>query len=86
MTPLPRRWVALAMFEILRALSACEDVVSGIVFTWAVKGSTVDELLVGDPHGVGRRDVEIQGAAGLKEEDLSARLSSREVAFDVNSK
>ncbi len=61
--------VVLAMFEVLRAHCAGEDVVAGIVFSWArllVKGSTVDELLVGDPHGVGRRDVERQvRAAGL---------------------
>ena len=40
------------MFELLRALCAGEDVVAGIVFTRArlvAKGSTVDELLVGDP-------------------------------------
>ncbi len=43
------------MFELLRALYAGEDVVARIVFTRARlvgKGSTVDELLVGDPHGV----------------------------------
>ena len=55
------------MFELLRALCAGEDVVAGIVFTRArlvAKGSTVDKLPLGDPHGVGRRDVEIQ-VAGL---------------------
>ena len=37
------------------ALCAGEDVVAGIVFLWArlaAEGSTVDERLVGDPHGL----------------------------------
>ena len=45
--------VVLAMFVLLRALCAGEDVVAGIVFLWArllAKGSAADELLVGDPH------------------------------------
>ena len=51
------------MLEILRARGAGEDVIARIVFVRArleVEGSTVDELLVGDPHGVGGRDVEVQ--------------------------
>ena len=53
----------LVVFVLLRALCAGEDVVARIVFARArlvAKGSTVDELLVGDPHGVGTRDVEVQ--------------------------
>jgi hypothetical protein len=47
----------LAVFEILRALCAGKDVIERIVFARArlvVESSTVDKLLVGDPHGVGR--------------------------------
>ena len=50
----------LVVFVLLRALCAGEDVVARIVFARArlvAKGSTVDELLVGDPHRVGRREV-----------------------------
>ncbi len=45
------------MVELLRALCAGQDVVAGIVFSWArllVKGSTVDELLVAKKGGEGR--------------------------------
>ena len=48
--------VVLEVLGLLRALYASEDVVARIVFTRARlvgTGSTVDELLVGDPHGVG---------------------------------
>jgi hypothetical protein len=53
--------VVLGVFALLRARCAGEDVAAGIVILWArlvAKGSPVDELLVGDPHRVGRRDVE----------------------------
>ncbi len=58
----PRRradGVVLAVFEILRALCAGDDVIARIVLARArpvVEGSTVNELLVGDgdPHVVGR--------------------------------
>jgi hypothetical protein len=41
------------MFLNLRELCAGEDVIAGIALFWArlvAKGSTVDELLVGDPR------------------------------------
>ena len=55
--------VVLAVFVILRARYAGEDVIARSVFARArlvVEGSAVDKLLVGDPHGVGGRDVEVQ--------------------------
>ncbi len=50
------------MFALLRALCADEDVVAGVVLLWArlvVKAGAVDEVLVGDPHRIGRRDIEV---------------------------
>ncbi len=79
--------VALGVFALPRALCACEDVVAGIVFLWArlvATGSTVDELLVGDPHSAGRRDVEkpVPGCRVVDDvyarEEVSACLSSGE--------
>ena len=55
--------VVLAVLEVLRARCAGEDVIARIVLARArlvVEGSTVDELLLGDPHGVGRRDAGVQ--------------------------
>ncbi len=67
--PVAADGVVLDVFALLRAHCAGEGVVAGIVFLWArlvAKGSMADELLVGDPHTVGRRDVEEQfRAAGL---------------------
>ena len=48
--------VVLDVLGLLRALGTGEDVIARIVIArtrLVVEGSTVDELLVGDPHGVG---------------------------------
>ena len=58
----------MRVLALLHELCAGEHDVAGIVFLWArlaAKGSTVDEVLVGDPDGFGRRDVEMFRAAGL---------------------
>ncbi len=50
------------MLAFLRALCAGEDVVAGVVLPWArlvAEVSAIDQLLVGDPHRIGRRDVEV---------------------------
>ena len=66
--PEPRRRAgagasAAQVFALLRALGIGEDVIARIVFARArlvIEGSTVDELVNGDPNGVGGRDVEVQ--------------------------
>ncbi len=73
--------VVLAVFEVLRARCAGEDVIARIVFARARdEGSMVDQLLVGDPRGVGGRDVEVQvpgrrvvDGGDAREEDVCLR-------------
>ena len=75
--------VVLEVLGLLRALGTGEDVVARVVIARArlvVEGSTVDELLVGDPHGVGGRDVEVQipgrrvvDGGDAREEDVCLR-------------
>ena len=78
--------VVLGVFALLRALCAGEDVVVGIVFLWArlwPRGSTVDELLVGDPIGL----VDVRSRSQLRAAGLSmAVMPERRISASLGAR